>query len=141
MIINTFDIHLKVENEADIIKKRSEGQNSMATKDQIHPKNGDNRASILGLLIFLGMMKKGRSSDNVNIHIDNAMFFQHQSKRKLKDDYNIGKVIGKGRLGFGLSGLERGCIWGCFFNSVFVILDFCDEKLWSWADPVITITP
>lgn len=51
-------------------------------------------------------MKKGRSSENVNIHIDNAMFFQHQSKRKLKDDYNIGKVIGKGKFLQGFIGLE-----------------------------------
>lgn len=46
MVINTFDVHLKVVDETGIVKKRSEGQNSMMTKDQSHPKNGGGRASM-----------------------------------------------------------------------------------------------
>lgn len=42
-------------------------------------------------------MKRRTSAENINFQIDNTIFFRHQSKRKLKDDYIIGKVVGKGK--------------------------------------------
>jgi len=43
--------------------------------------------------------KSEKAERDIEGHIDNAIFFKHSENKNLRDDYDIGKVIGTGAYG------------------------------------------